>query len=177
MYNSEGASHYDAAVKFKHTALKSVATKCSCGVNTYQYQSCDPRENFSSRCICLKSEKRCTAECRCKNCSNPHGVRQSKVVGEKPGRKRRAHPYQKSFPASKDIALDRREIVPWGRWSEFEVIIVLSEIILRNFDWNVEQIRHFYSDLVYYSKAPFFIFFSLPQTVIFREKNYSLLIC
>ena len=171
VYNPEGAGHYDAALTFNCPELKTPTTKCNCGVNKPHSKSCVPRDNFSSRCVCLKSGKGCTALCRCKNCENPNGVRKSKVQNEKRGRKRRAHPYQMAIPASKEFASDRGENVPEGRWSEFEAI-ALNEITLQNSDQDVAQILCFYNDLVYYSKAPFCIF-SLPQSVIFREKNYS----
>ena len=171
VYNPEGAGHYDAAVTFNSIQQEAPTTRCSCGVNRPHSKSCVPRHNFSSRCICLKSGKECTALCRCKNCENPNGTRQSKLQNEKSVRKRRAHPYQMVIPASKKFASNRGEKVPDGRWSEFETI-VLNEIALQNSNQDVAQMLCLYNDLVYYSKAPFCIF-SLPKTVLFREKIYN----
>ena len=57
-------------------------------------------------------------------------------------------------------------------WSDFESI-VLSEIVSPFSEPQQDAtILRLYNDIVYYSTAPFCIFF-LPDVVTFREKNYT----
>ena len=57
-------------------------------------------------------------------------------------------------------------------WSDFESI-VLSEIVSPFSEPQQDAtILRLYNDIVYYSTAPFCIFF-LPDVITFREKNYT----
>ena len=101
--------------------------------------------------------------CRCKNCANPNGNRKDGTVGSK--RKRRIHALQKEI---QKIALDRGESMSAAIWSDFESI-VLSEIVYSFSEPQPDAtILRLYNDTVYYSTAPFCIYF-LPDNVTFRE--------
>ena len=132
--------------------------------------SCVFQPHYETRCMCYKLGQACTSLCRCKNCASPNGHRREGAVGGK--RKRRIHALQKDIPKSKKFALDRGESMSAAIWSDFESI-VLSEIVSSFTEPQQDAtILRLYNDIVYYSTAPFCIFF-LPDNVTFREKNYA----
>ena len=80
--------------------------------------------------------------------------------------------YRRIYRKAKKFALDRGESMSAAIWSDFESI-VLSEIVSSFTEPQQDAtILRLYNDIVYYSTAPFCIFF-LPDNVTFREKNYA----
>ena len=77
----------------------SVEQTCNCGRKSGNGQSCVfSLFLYSCRCPCYNSKQSCKAKCRCKNCSNPFGVREKRapnIVSSK--RKLTPHENQK-FP-------------------------------------------------------------------------------
>ena len=80
--------------------------------------------------------------------------------------------YRRTYRKAKKFALDRGESMSAAIWSDFESI-VLSEIVSPFSEPQQDAtILRLYNDIVYYSTAPFCIFF-LPDVITFREKNYT----
>ena len=176
VYDPSGCGHYDSGVLYSDSCTTSTIQKLhkpSCGVNkkrTGTGTSCTLQPHYETRCMCYKVGQACTSLCRCKNCTNPNGHRREGAVGSK--RKRRVHALQKEIPKSKKFALDRGESLSAAIWSDFESI-VLSEILSSCTEPQQDAtILRLYNDVVYYSTAPFCVFF-LPDNVTFREKNYT----
>ena len=179
VYDPSGPGHYDSAISYSNTCTTHTnqklpePTKCSCGVNKKgagTQTSCVFQPHYETRCMCYKLGQACTSLFRCKNCANPNGHRREGAVGGK--RKRRIHALQKDIPKSKKFTLDRGESMSAAIWSDFESI-VLPEIVSSFTEPQQDAtILRLYNDIVYYSTAPFCIFF-LPDNVTFREKNYA----
>lgn len=81
-FKGSGSGHYDALVEIEKGDSKPLLTKCSCGKNqSDKKRKCcfDEDTKYKVRCPCLKRTQRCNPECRCKGCSNPHGVKDPSV--------------------------------------------------------------------------------------------------
>lgn len=76
----EGPGHYDYAVMGQSTA-SSGQQKTDTGKQKSQRWTCGRKIGFSakacftSRCPCARAKKQCNSLCRCKDCTNPHGIR------------------------------------------------------------------------------------------------------
>jgi len=161
IYNPAGSGHYDAALpysstinsnKVESTTRKEISICCSCGVNKKDdAKSCAPNTTYATRCKCYGQCKSCGSSCRCKNCSNPYGVKPSKSVGVK--RQRRPHSMQIALPNSKKFAEDRGEQLSTGVWSNFESI-VLKEVIETS-KIHESSTLELYNDIVYYANSKF----------------------
>ena len=174
LYTHTGPGHYDAALPYSKTVGQASPTStsvkvgsCSCGVNkSHSGKSCAPSGVYATRCRCYLNSRPCTSFCRCKDCTNPCGIRPHMQQGTK--RQRRQHSMQQQIPSSKMFALDRGESLSTAIWSDFESI-VLAEICALG---QQEDITKFYNDIVYYSKSSFCMV-PLKEGIVFREKTTS----
>ena len=97
----------------------------------YSYFRCkNPEKGRRTRCKCFKNKNRCGTQCKCKNCSNPHGKRSADATSDSPKKITRS-PRKKSFKQSRTSTFlaESGSILNKGHWSELETIVL---IILSN---------------------------------------------
>ena len=112
-FNQHGSGHYDgvvtkaeSAITANHTAPPNLehVQKCTCGRNDKtECTHCTvtkTKYGTTTRCPCLQNNLPCTSQCRCRNCDNPNGKKNSE---SHPQRKRPRYEWQKLQPTQNSL--------------------------------------------------------------------------
>ena len=118
-----GSGHYDYALPCNEAKVQAKARiKCNCGRKTdFKGKAC-----LTSRCTCVRSCQPCTSLCRCKTCSNSHGIRpQPSSV-----RRRMAYDTQRQpLCGQTGDSFTKGESNVHGQLSLFEVLVLKTVIL------------------------------------------------
>ena len=149
-YNQFGSGHYSAAVPAVQTdtivqesttpteetqcsSKKQRSKGCNCGRKSVKGMPCSfDITQYTCRCPCYNEKLACLEVCKCKNCTNPFGIK-PKNEPPKVGQKRKREPHQgQSIPLKGKKSLtfmrDMGEPVTTGGFSNMEFLLVSSII-------------------------------------------------
>lgn len=143
-YTHRGCGHYDAVMESSDTtnqeppsSSQEQSESCTCGKNlsTSERMHCTEiatKYTTIIRCACLKSGRKCTVKCRCRNCGNEYGTRPNSSDTETPSRKRRKRTHQIKVPKSSIFGATIGEEMENGKRTILEFFIL--EGILQFFE-------------------------------------------
>lgn len=150
-FTSEGAGHYNALVSNSQSSStdnqtdvqeleKKKNTACTCGMNvkvspSKQYcchGASKTGRTYRSRCPCLRLNQVCNAKCKCRGCSNPHGVSQYQKTSEKGNRKRSKADFGLARKSGVDFMVSQGEEELHGKWTDEENFLILQIILEEN---------------------------------------------
>lgn len=146
-YTQFGPGHYDTVIPA--TAHSETSSKqqddppssagssitlqhCNCGRKAVKGVPCSfALDQYTCRCPCYNAQQPCSHQCRCKNCSNPFGVRPKTHMKSMVSQKRKRYPHEhqmlplcgkKSASFMKDVG----EPVKIGGFSKMEFLVLCS---------------------------------------------------
>ena len=150
-----GAGHYDTVIPVKDSGVNTVETlppistdvvkssveqTCNCGRKFSNGQFCVfSLFQYSCRCPCYNSKQSFKAKCRCKNCSNPFGVREKQAFNVGSKRERTSHANQKFLQQGKRTKTFMEAIgepVSTGGFSDLEFLMSSTVHCVAVVEWD-----------------------------------------